>query len=116
MAGGFVVTSGEFTNEARHFSEGREIQLINGRALQHGIRAQVAQTPVPLSTVNRPTPQRDEVPVQMAEHAVQPTPSCPLCHSPMVLRQARNGPAAGKQFFGCSRFGQTKCRGTRELV
>ncbi|OGA96088.1 MAG: hypothetical protein A3E79_07735 [Burkholderiales bacterium RIFCSPHIGHO2_12_FULL_61_11] len=109
VAGGFVVTSGEFTQEARSFAEGREIQLINGKTLQRGIQAQavVSGSPAPAPReVGKPQP---------AAPAAEATPSCPLCSAPMVLRQARQGAAAGKQFWGCSRFGQTKCRGTREL-
>lgn len=34
---------------------------------------------------------------------------CPLCASPMVLRTARQGRNAGKQFWGCSRY--PSCRG-----
>lgn len=109
MAGGFVVTSGEFTQEARSFAEGREIQLINGKTLQRGIQAQAAASgsSVPaVREVGKPPP---VVPTAEA------MPGCPLCGAPMVLRQARQGAAVGKQFWGCSRFGQTKCRGTREL-
>lgn len=110
MAGGFVVTSGEFTQEARSFAEGREIQLINGKTLQRGIQAQaaVSGSPAPAAReVGKPQP---------AVPAAEVASTCPLCSAPMVLRQARQGAAAGKQFWGCSRFGQTKCRGTRELV
>ena len=110
VAGGFVVTSGEFTQEARSFAEGREIQLINGKTLQRGIQAQAAVSGSPAPAVRetgKPLP---------AAPAVGATPDCPQCSAPMVLRQARQGVAAGKQFWGCSRFGQTKCRGTRELV
>jgi predicted RNA-binding Zn-ribbon protein involved in translation (DUF1610 family) len=34
--------------------------------------------------------------------------TCPKCGSPMVLREAKNGQNAGKQFWGCSKFPQ--CR------
>jgi len=34
---------------------------------------------------------------------------CPQCGSPMVLREAKSGQNAGKQFWGCSKFPQ--CRG-----
>lgn len=37
------------------------------------------------------------------------TPTCPKCGAPMVVRTARRGARAGKQFFGCTRF--PKCRG-----
>ena len=40
-------------------------------------------------------------------------PACPKCKKPMVLRTARNGENAGKQFWGCS--GYPECRGTIEL-
>ena len=45
VAGGFLVTSGDFTDEARRFAAGREVQLINGQALQSAIRAQAAVRP-----------------------------------------------------------------------
>lgn len=38
-------------------------------------------------------------------------PLCPLCGSPMVLRTARRGKRKGKQFWGCSNFSVTGCRG-----
>ena len=34
--------------------------------------------------------------------------TCPKCGSPMVLRETKNGPNAGKQFWGCSKF--PKCK------
>ena len=37
-------------------------------------------------------------------------PVCPRCGSPMVLRTARRGANAGKQFYGCSAY--PNCRGT----
>lgn len=114
VAGGFVVTSGEFTEEARRFAEGREIQLIEGNALQRGVRAQAA--PASRATGNRPMLIRPEELAPVAEPAARSTPNCPLCSAPMVLRQARNGAAPGKQFWGCSSYAQTKCRGTRELA
>lgn len=92
-AGGFVVTSGDFTPEARRFAQGLEtLQLIDGRTLQRGLRAQVVA----------PAPAGQGLP-------------CPLCRAPMVLRQARQGAGAGRRFWGCSRYAQTGCRGTREL-
>ena len=112
VAGGFVVTSGEFTEEAHRFAEGREIQLINGKALQRGIRAQATSMTRPTAS---PAPQpRQAEPVPMPSAAS--VPNCPLCNASMVLRQARNGPTPGKRFWGCSNFAETKCRGTREMV
>ena len=38
------------------------------------------------------------------------TTTCPKCASPLVLRTARNGAAAGSKFYGCSSY--PKCRHT----
>jgi len=110
VAGGFVVTSGDFTDEARSFAQGREVQLINGKTLQSAIRAQAAAAPRAGAASQRPMPQPTAAPTAST------APSCPLCNASMVLRQARSGPTAGKKFWGCSQFAQTKCRGTRELA
>lgn len=40
-------------------------------------------------------------------------PSCPLCGKPTVLRTARSGRNAGKQFWGCSAY--PECKGTVKL-
>ena len=42
-----------------------------------------------------------------------PSPACPLCGKPMVLRTARKGAQTGSQFWGCT--GYPECRGTRPL-
>lgn len=38
-------------------------------------------------------------------------PQCPNCGSPMVLRAVKQGPRAGQQFYGCSKY--PNCNGTR---
>lgn len=91
--GGYVVTSGVFTAEAKRFAEGREIELIAGDQL-----AQLIQEQAP----------------NVAERAVAPAsqaPLCPKCAEHMVLRTARKGSNTGSDFWGCSRF--PNCRGTR---
>ena len=42
-----------------------------------------------------------------------PLAACPLCGGLMVLRTARKGMNAGKQFWGCKNY--PKCKGTRPL-
>jgi len=97
-AGGFVVTSGEFTADARHFATGRNIELVDGQTLasfltQHGQPSFTkAETEAP---------------------SAQSTPQCPKCGAGMVQRVARQGALAGKSFWGCQSFPQ--CRGTRAL-
>ncbi|WP_310344826.1 topoisomerase DNA-binding C4 zinc finger domain-containing protein [Rhodoferax saidenbachensis] len=41
----------------------------------------------------------------------QQSPSCPVCSSAMILREAKRGANAGKSFFGCSDY--PRCKGTR---
>lgn len=47
-----------------------------------------------------------------ARHAS--TTTCPKCASPLVLRTARSGAAAGSKFYGCSAY--PKCRHTIPYV
>lgn len=95
--GGFVVTSGAFTDDARRFAEGREIELVACDQLLVMVREQ------------HPHSARAEA----AKPASATSPSCPQCNSPMVLRTARKGAQAGNPFWGCSTY--PKCRGTRPV-
>lgn len=104
-AGGFVVSSGAFTEEARSFAAGREIQLIDGAALRRGVRTQATGVIAPLPPAPTIKPP--------ASPGTRPAPDCPLCGAPMVMREARTGPLAGTKFWGCSQFARTRCRGTR---
>ena len=92
-AGGYVVTSGVFTDEAARFADGREIELIAGEQLARLIREQGTVTAQPAAVPTR------EAPV------------CPKCAERMVLRTARKGSNAGSAFWGCPRY--PVCRGTR---
>ncbi len=50
--------------------------------------------------------------VAKPEAAIKSTnlePTCPKCGSAMILRTAKNGPNAGHQFWGCSKY--PSCRG-----
>ena len=89
-AGGFVVTAGEYTKEAKAFAEGRNIELIDGAVLDRWMI------------------HPDEK--MMSIDLVEATPSCPKCSGKMVKRVARKGPTAGKAFWGCSSY--PNCRGT----
>jgi restriction system protein len=93
--GGYVVTSGVFTDEARRFADGRGIELIAGDRLVEMIRG--AQTAVP----------------EEKSSAALKAPSCPKCGSRMVKITARKGPQPGRSFWGCSKF--PNCRGTRPV-
>lgn len=88
-----IVTTGDFTSEARAFAKGKAIELVAGHEL--------------LSLVQ--SVQREPHTVLGAPPAVAETaPVCPKCASPMITRTARQ---TGAVFFGCSRY--PACRGTR---
>ncbi len=95
--GGYVVTSGAFTAEARAFCDGRNITLIDGPALTRMLQD------IPLgSTVKARAP-----------YPPGSAPRCPKCGSEMVRRSARRGSQAGADFWGCSRY--PACKGTRTV-
>jgi restriction system protein len=102
-AGGYVITSGDFTPEARRFAQGRNIELWNGPRLKAAIRGVQAKAPAPAP---QGTPAATSTPPS-------PALACPICGASMVKRTARKGPNAGQAFWGCTRF--PTCRGTRPM-
>jgi len=101
-AGGFVVTSGQFTDAAVNFASGRNVTLIDGRKL-HGLLRE-AKAAVTRSTT-RPAVPASAAPPQAS--------NCPVCAKPMVRRTAKRGANAGGEFWGCT--GYPTCRGTRPI-
>ena len=97
-AGGFVVTSGVFTREAKSFAAGKNIGLIDGVELKAVIKDIPQQRP---AAAAHPAPQ--------GAPAANANQDCPKCGSAMVKRVAKHGANAGKAFWGCSDFPQ--CRG-----
>jgi restriction system protein len=103
--GGFVVTSGRFTYEAKAFAEGRNVQLVDGSMLFTMIK-QARKSPFATAQ-----PSSGESP--MAQSKSTGKPMCPRCGSSMVKRVARSGRNAGCEFWGCPKF--PTCRGLRTL-
>lgn len=112
-AGGFVVTSGRFTQEAQDFARGRNVVLMDGAELHRMLQSAAAGSP--------PTPAPRQVHPQQAAPKPMPTtstaapaePLCPKCGKAMLRRVAKQGTNAGKAFWGCSAY--PACRGTRGL-
>jgi restriction system protein len=95
VAGGYVVTSGSFTKDAKKFAAGRNIELIDGKRLSALLRdGQTAVRPV------------DSMPA--ARVAAPKPPSCPKCRAAMVLRTAKRGAHVGRSFWGCPQY--PKCQ------
>ncbi len=122
---GIVVTSGRFTNDAKEFARGRNVELVEGPELVALIkRASLATkrnagsasgrrfAPV-TSAETRRRVQADLV-TAAANGAQRPTSlACPACQSVMVRRVAKRGPNAGSAFWGCQSY--PACTGTRRL-
>lgn len=102
--GGFVVTSGRFTDDAISFASGRNVKLVDGRTLVGLIRQTRGSARQPGRRTNAP------IATPLSTAAGQAT-ACPLCTKPMVRRTAKRGANAGGDFWGCS--GYPACRGTR---
>lgn len=96
--GGYVVTSGNFTDEARAFVAGRNIELLDGKRLHALIGT---------------TTQRGNTPAKPVAVAPVYTAACPQCGSVMVKRTATRGTRSGNNFLGCSRY--PACKGTRAV-
>jgi len=100
------VASGEYTQDAREFAQGKPIELIDragflalARQFQRDLQQHYGVTPSEQSQSQSPAPDS------------APAPKCPRCQSSMKLKTASKGTNAGAQFWGCSRF--PNCRGTR---
>lgn len=87
--GGFVVASGEFTEEAKRFAEGRSIELVPSSTMLQMVRetSRKGAIAAPKTT----------------------SPACPKCGAEMIQRVAKQGANAGNRFWGCSRF--PACKG-----
>jgi restriction system protein len=96
--GGYFVTSGIYTEEAKAFAHGLNLELIDGAKLRKMIDS-ARKNPLP-QTQHSELPKEDVVPL------------CPKCGSKMKIRVARQGNNIGKEFWGCITF--PKCNGTRK--
>lgn len=132
-SGGFVVTSGRFTADAKAFAQGRNIELIEGdallamiqqvrgagtqrssSALRHSAQpSSLAQAPSPFQNTGTVQATKD-MPGETASRLSAHTPTCPKCGHEMVRRTAKHGSMAGQAFWGCGAF--PKCRGIRPIA
>jgi restriction system protein len=93
-AGGYFVTSGVYTEEAKAFVEGLNLMLIDGRKLREMIDVASKVAASVTTVASRPT---------------STSPVCPKCGSEMIKRVARQGANAGNEFWGCITY--PKCKG-----
>ena len=98
--GGFIVTSGVFTQEAKRFASDCNIKLIYGSQLSDLIQGAKRE-------------KARELPSRPVANVQSTIPTCPKCGSGMVIRKASKGPQVGQSFWGCSKY--PNCRGTRPV-
>lgn len=108
-----LITSGVYTTEARHFAEGKPIELIEGEQLARML-GEVQEThwrePERTDQRGEQPPATAPVPATAGADAL---PACPQCGSVMALRRAKRGTNAGNTFWGCSQY--PRCRGIRPV-
>ncbi len=92
--GGFIVSAGRFTDEARALALGRSIRLVPADSLRT-VLIYDCDTISPGFSRRR----NDAVP-----------PACPRCGKAMMSRMACGGPRSGQHFWTCTRF--PACRGS----
>lgn len=104
VAGGFVVTSGSFTEDAKKFAQGRNVELLDGAMLIHVLR----------DASSKQQPSSPGAPKAEAETQPAITSPCAACGATMVRRVAKRGANAGQAFLGCS--GYPGCKTTRPIL
>lgn len=104
-AGGFVVTSGRFTEDAVAFASGRNLKLVDGPRL-FGLLQQA-------KSARAATPRQEDTTPRTAP-SVDATPACPSCGAAMMRRTAKRGANAGTAFWGCASY--PVCKGTRPIA
>jgi len=97
--GGFVVTGGKFSREAREFADSCGIKLIGGRALE----ALIGDIPRRYSAAD-----------SGLAVAAPPEPRCPQCGTAMIRRTAKKGQFSGQRFWGCGQY--PKCKGILKIA
>jgi restriction system protein len=108
--GGFVVSSGRFTDEARAFAEGRNVRLVDGEELKTMLeRARGSDVPRERAAIGAAIGGAIEPAMRFQSAA----PRCPVCAGVMERRRAQREAHAGLEFWGCSQF--PACRGTRSV-
>lgn len=104
--GGFVVTSGRFSADAREFARGRNLNLIDGQRLFGLVQQARASLSITPGSADESIPDRPG-------WTSAPGPICSSCGSDMVKRTAKKGHNAGQVFWGCSTY--PACRNVRPI-
>ncbi len=107
---GYFITTNKFTLAAECAAEGNpRIELIDGlRLIEYYKMAHGQNMPEENPVDARPR-------VNDVSRQTQSPRTCPRCRGELVLRTAKHGERAGKQFWGCSNFAKTDCTFTENV-
>ena len=99
---GSIVCTGMFTQEAKNFAHGKNIDLVDGDQLE--------------AMIKQVQPVQRVQPTQAEQESVSPVttpvaPPCPKCGNDLVPRRKQKAKNAWSEFWGCSTF--PRCRYTR---
>jgi restriction system protein len=107
--GGYVVTGGQFTREAREFAQQAGIQLVDGNSLDEFIGSARSERTGGNASASLPRSSVDPRP-----DVIKPaSPACPQCGTSMVQRTAKRGKFAGQHFWSCGQY--PKCTGILQI-
>jgi restriction system protein len=138
--GGFMVSTGRFSQAAQVEARTVNLTLVDGTLLKELLAAEwspaavapaarpaapsVAAMPADWEPVSVLVPLPDDLTTDwsaLAPPGMEPpapgapsTPACPVCAGPMVMKVAKQGRHAGHGFWACARG--RSCRGVRPLV
>ncbi len=141
--GGFMVSTGRFSRLAQAEARTLNLTLIDGTRLKALLAAEWSEDGAPVARPPPPPPVRrmaampaDWEPVsvlapqpeELADewaalaapaveppaHGAPPTPACPVCAGPMLMKVAKQGRHAGRGFWACARG--RSCKGIRPLA
>ncbi len=138
--GGFMVSTGRFSQAAQVEARTANLALIDGASLKELLTADwspaaaapaarpaapsVAAMPADWEPVSVLVPLPEDLATDWAALAppsmeppapgAPPAPACPVCAGPMVMKVAKQGRHAGHGFWACARG--RSCRGVRPLA
>lgn len=104
-----TVVVGTFINKINN-SEKSKIADTKKQVVSQRMSPTLTPTPIKVPVNLNPIPELDRPSIDINQYKppAQTPVLCPICQSQMVLRTAKQGRYAGRQFHGCSQYPQCK--------
>lgn len=98
---GAIVTTGDFTPQAREWAKGKPIYLYNGEDFLRIWRRVIGGAS---GAAPNAVPEQEPAPSTSGTGVRLEPPRCPRCGVTMVLRTAKRGSQKGRLFYGCPNY------------